>query len=140
MNTEVMEEMRELRACLESMETDRRRDLEAGDVSEPEPKEQRKEAAPMQETPELRYFRSILGANSRLNPELSTYDGSLIAEHLIDSISELDKYFEYDEFEEDKRVRLAVTRLKGHASLWWDSVQAERRRKNKSLIKSWDRW
>ena len=34
---------------------------------------------------------------------------------------------------------MAVTRLKGHASLWWDSVQAERRRKNKSLIKSWDR-
>ena len=34
---------------------------------------------------------------------------------------------------------MAVTRLKGHASLWWDSVQAKRRRKNKSLIKSWDR-
>ena len=55
------------------------------------------------------------------------------------SISWTDKYFEYDEIEEDKRVRLTVTRLKGHASLWWDSVKAERRRKNKSLIKSWDR-
>ena len=65
-----------------------------------------------------------------------TYDGSLIAKHLIDWISEMDKYFEYDEIEEDKRVRLAVTRLKGHASFWWDSVQAEIRRKNKSLIKS----
>ena len=56
-NTEVMEEMRELRACLEDMETDRRRDLEAGDVSEPEDEEQREEATPMQETPELRHFR-----------------------------------------------------------------------------------
>ena len=92
----------------------------------------------MQETPELRYFRSILGATSRPKPELSTYDGSLIVEHLIDRIIELDKYFKYDEIEEDKRVRLVATRLKGHASLWWDSVQAERR-KNKSLIKSWDR-
>ena len=70
---------------------------------------------------------------------MSTYDGSLIVENLIDWISELDNYFEYDEVEEDKRVRLDVTRLKGHASLWWDSVQAERRRKNKQLIKSWDR-
>ena len=77
----------------------------------------------MQETPELRYFRSILGATSRLKPDLSTYDGSLIAEHLIDWISELDKYFEYDEVKEDKRVILVVMRLKGHASLWWDSVQ-----------------
>ena len=93
----------------------------------------------MQETPKLRYFRSILGATSRSRLEFPTYDGSLVAEHLIDWISELDKYFEYDEVEEDKRVRLAVTRLKGHASLWRDSVQAERQRKNKLLIKSWDR-
>ena len=72
-------------------------------------------------------------------PKFPTDAGSLIAEHLIDWISELDKYFEYDEVEEDKRVRLVVTRLKGHASLWWDSVQIERRRNNKPLIKSWDR-
>ena len=68
-----------------------------------------------------------------------TYDGSLIVEHIVDWVNEMDKYFEYDEVEEDKRVRLVVTRLKGHASLWWDSVQVERWRKNKSLIKSWDR-
>ena len=68
--------------------------------------------------------------------ELSTYEGSLIVEHLIDWISELDKYFEYEEIEEDNKVRLAVTKMKGHASLWWDSVQAERRRKSKPLIKS----
>ena len=42
---------------------------------------------------------------------------------------------EYDEIEEDKKVRLDMTRLKGHASLWWDSVQAERRRKNNPFIK-----
>ena len=81
----------------------------------------------------------ILGATSRLKPELPTYNGSLIAEHLIDWISELDKYFEYDETEEDKRVRLVEMSFKGHASLWWDSVQIERRRRNMPLIKRWDR-
>ena len=89
----------------------------------------------MQETPELRYFRSILGAISTMRPKFPTYARSLIVEHLIDWISELDKYFEFDEVEEDKRVRLVVTRLKGHASLRWDSVQAERRRKNKPFTK-----
>ena len=138
-NAEIMQEMRELRAHLGAMEIDKWRDLEAGDVSEPEDEEQREEATPMQETPDLRYFRSILGASSRPKPEFPTYDGSLIVEHLNDWISEMDKYIEYDEIEEDKRVRLALTRLKGHASLWWDIVQVERRRKNKSLIKSWDR-
>ena len=125
-NAEVLEEMRELRAHLEAMEMDRWRDLEAGDISEPEDEGQREEDAPMQETPELRYFRSIMGATSRPRSELSTYDGSLIAEHLIGWINELDKYFEYDEAEEDKRFRLAVMRLKGNASLWQDSVQEER--------------
>jgi hypothetical protein len=32
-----------------------------------------------------------------------------------------------------------VTRLRGHASLWWDELQADRRRKGKSKIKSLDR-
>ena len=50
-NAEVLEEIRELRACLEAMETDRWRDPEVGDVSEPEDEEQREEVAPMQETP-----------------------------------------------------------------------------------------
>ena len=62
-NEKVLDEIRELRERLEAMEKDRRRDLEEGDVSEPEDEEQREEAVPMQETPELRYFRSFLGAN-----------------------------------------------------------------------------
>ena len=49
-NVEFLEEMRELRARLESMETYRRRDPKSGYVSEPEDEEQREEAAPMQET------------------------------------------------------------------------------------------
>ena len=40
-NAELMEEMRELRPRLKSMETNRQRDPEAGDVSEPEDEEKR---------------------------------------------------------------------------------------------------
>jgi hypothetical protein len=29
--------------------------------------------------------------------------------------------------------------LKGHAALWWDEIQADRRSKGKQKIKSWDR-
>jgi len=138
-NEELVEEMRRMRAQLEAVETGRQRDPEVGNVSEPEEEGQAEAEVPVQETAELRFLRSILGTSSRPRPELPVYDGSLIAEHLIDWISDLDKYFEYDEVEENKRVRFAVTRLKGHASLWWDSVQAERRKENKPLINSWDR-
>ena len=40
-NVEVLEEMRELRAFLEAMEKNRRRDPEARDISEPEDEEKR---------------------------------------------------------------------------------------------------
>ena len=90
-NAKVLEEMRELREHMEAMEKDRQRDPEVGDVSEPEDEEKREEVAPMQKTPELIYFRPILGVTSRTRPELPTYYGSLVAKHLIDWISELDK-------------------------------------------------
>jgi hypothetical protein len=32
-----------------------------------------------------------------------------------------------------------MKRLKGHATLLWDELQADRRRKGKAKIKSWDR-
>ena len=40
---------------------------------------------------------------------------------------------------EDKRVKFAVTRLKGHVALWWNGVQVERRRDGKQPIKNWSR-
>jgi hypothetical protein len=45
----------------------------------------------------------------------------------------------YEDVEEDKKVIHAVTRLKGHGTLWWDELQADRRCKGKHKIKSWDR-
>jgi hypothetical protein len=36
-------------------------------------------------------------------------------------------------------VRHVVTRLKGHATLWWDELQVERRSKGKQKINNWDR-
>ena len=118
-NAEVIEKIRELRAHIVAMKLGRQRDLVAGDVSEPKGYDQDEEATPMVETPKMQYFRSILGATSRPKPKLPTYKGSLTTEHLIDWINELDKYFKYDELEEDEKVKLAMTRLKGHASLWW---------------------
>lgn len=51
----------------------------------------------------------------------------------------MDKYFECEEINEDKKVRFVATKLKGRAALWWDSMQVERRRSNKPPIKTWNR-
>jgi hypothetical protein len=36
-------------------------------------------------------------------------------------------------------VKHAMKILKGHAALWWDEMQVERRRNGKQKIKNWER-
>eukprot|EP00253_Pinus_taeda_P004479 PITA_04479 len=131
------EQIRVLTARLEAVEAGRRRDPELGDESEEETVAAAE--ASDDEAPELRLLRSILLASSKPKTEISNYDGSLSADILLDWISELDKYFENEEIKEDKKVKFAATKLKGHALLWWDNVQADRKRLNKTPIRSWER-
>jgi hypothetical protein len=51
----------------------------------------------------------------------------------------MDKYFDYEDVEEDKIVKHEVTRLQGHAAIWWDDLQAKHRSNGKHEIKNWDR-
>jgi hypothetical protein len=53
----------------------------------------------------------ILGARAKI--EVPMYEGNLDTEEMLDWIRSMDKYFEYEYFDEDKRVRHVVTRLKG---------------------------
>eukprot|EP00253_Pinus_taeda_P009391 PITA_09391 len=131
------EELIVLTARLEAVEVGRRRDPEMGDVSE----EEVEVAAdvPEGESAEVKLLKSVLLSNSRPKPELPTYDGSLSIDDVLDWISEMDKYFECEEVSEDRRVKFAATKLKGHVALWWDSVHSERKRLNKTPIKTWTR-
>jgi hypothetical protein len=78
-----------------------------------------------------------MGAREKMDIQVS--EGNLDAEELLDWIIALDTYFDYDEVKEDKKVKHPVTRLKGHAALWWDELQDDRHCKGKQKIKSWDR-
>jgi hypothetical protein len=71
--------------------------------------------------------------------DIPMYEGNLDVEEMLDWFRALDKYFDYEDVEEDKKVKHAVTRLKGHAALWWDELQADRRCKGKKRIKIWGR-
>jgi hypothetical protein len=67
------------------------------------------------------------------------YEVNLDVEELLDWVRAMDKYFDYEDVDEEKRVRHVVTKLKGHATLWWDELQAKRRSKGKQKINNWDR-
>jgi hypothetical protein len=50
------------------------------------------------------------------------YEVNLDVEELLDWIRSMDKYFNYEYVDEENEVRHVVTRLKGHAALWWDEL------------------
>ena len=116
----LQEDIRTLSECSVAVEVGRRRDPEGGDDSEEENITTTEGLD--EEGPDIKMLRSVLMASSKTKPELYNYDGSLSIEALLDWISELDKYFEYEDISEDRKIRFVVTKLKGHAVLWWDSV------------------
>eukprot|EP00253_Pinus_taeda_P033805 PITA_33805 len=130
------EEIRVLRERLAVIEAGGRRNpADNSDEETVEPEEDEYEGV----TPELRLLKSVLLSSHKTRHELPTYDGSLSVDVLLDWLSEVNKFFEFEETSEDKQVKFAATKLKGHASLWWDNVQAERRRLNRQPNKKWAR-
>jgi hypothetical protein len=76
-------------------------------------------------------LRVIVKMGAREKIEVSMYEGNLDVEELIDWVSDLDKYFDYEEIDDEKKVKHVVIRLKGHVTLWWDELKADKRYKGK---------
>jgi hypothetical protein len=137
-NRIVEREMRDLRAILEVMEVTQRTTLDFGDISDAKSEEIEVEEAVGENVSEECLLRAVvkLGAREKIN--IPMYEENLDDEELLDWIISMEKYFNYEDVDEEKKVRHVVTRLKGHATLWWDELQADRRRKGKHKIKNWD--
>ncbi|XP_057822251.1 uncharacterized protein LOC131034698 [Cryptomeria japonica] len=51
----------------------------------------------------------------------------------------MDTYFKNEDVPDDQMVKVAKTKLKGCALVWWNYEQDERRKRGNSNITSWDR-
>lgn len=132
-----MEVMQQITTRLEAMETRNQGNVDDGDISEPEI-ESLEEEEHVAITPEMRFLKLVLGSSSKPRPKIPIYQGCLSLEELIDCINDMEKLFDYEEMEEEKKVNFVVTKLKGHATLWWDGVEVERRKLGKQPIKNWN--
>jgi hypothetical protein len=78
------------------------------------------------------------GARAKIN--IPMYEGNLDVEELSDWIRSMEKYFDYEDVKEDKKVKHAVTRVKGHATLWWDELQADKDAKVRKILRVGIEW
>ena len=88
---------------------------------------------------EDRVLRALEGKSDGIKIQVSDYAGSLKAEDLIDWLNEISKFFDWKPMTEEKKMKFACTKLKGHAMIWWDHLQKERVKKNKDKIKKWSK-
>ena len=75
--------------------------------------------------------------NSKPSIEVVPYDENLDTNAMLDWISDMENFFEYENTPDNRKVKIAVTRLKGHASLWWEHLQTDRQRRGKENIRTW---
>jgi len=107
--------MRNLRARMEDMEIRERRRADAGDINESKDEgdaRHEEEEIPVEDATNERLIKAIAWMISKTKMDIPVYEGSLDAEELLDWIRALDTYFDYEDIEDDKKVRHAVTRLK----------------------------
>ena len=69
--------------------------------------------------------------------EVSNCLGTLNPKDLIDWIGELEDYFELEDIVDPLKVRLAQTKLKGHAALWQKELQRDREEEGEMKITRW---
>ena len=59
----------------------------------------------------------------------------------MDWVQELEKYFDMEGIEETdpRRTKIEASKMKSHASLWWENLQNLRKRQGKDKIKLWSK-
>ena len=52
----------------------------------------------------------------------------------------LDKYFDWYQLPESRRIQFAQMKLTGQARIYWRNLQATTERRHDSMITSWGKW
>ena len=117
--TEMERNMRILEERLESMERNIHSENSDDIDEEAESKSSEEEEEDLEE---VKILKILMKTNGKPRKEVPMYSCNLNVEELMDWINALSKYFDFEEIEDKKKVRYAVTRLKGLAAIWWDEL------------------
>lgn len=63
---------------------------------------------------------------------------SLNPDEFLDWLNEVEPVFEFKEFFDVKKCKVAVPRSSDYASVWWENVRKQRDRERKDKVRSWE--
>jgi hypothetical protein len=124
-NLEVERDLHDIHARIVDVKIKQRHRVDIGDVSESKREDEvvhREEEVTEEDATNEHLLRVVARMGARDKMDILVYEGNLDAKELLEYIRALDTYFDYEDVEEDKKVKHIVTRLKGHAALWWDEL------------------
>ena len=75
----------------------------------------------------------------KLKVDIPNFSGDLNIERFLGWLTKVDKFFDYTELPDDRKVKFVAYKLKGGASVWWDGLREMRMREGRGPVQTWCR-
>ena len=127
----ILDQLRKIEDRLDVVEIAQRRGAHLEDVSDDEVVAPNPNLKLEEDQDKERLLRVLSREHLKPIVEVVPYDGKLDTNAMLEWIFEMEKLFEYGNTSNNSKVKITVTRLKGHASLWWEHLQIDRKKEKK---------
>ncbi|KAF2302998.1 hypothetical protein GH714_012476 [Hevea brasiliensis] len=77
------------------------------------------------------------GQRDNIKMKIPTFRDTSSPEEYLEWVQRVDKIFEYREYNEVKKCKLAAIKFIDYANLWWENVKAQRRRDGLDDVQTW---
>ncbi|XP_059070623.1 uncharacterized protein LOC131860256 [Cryptomeria japonica] len=136
-----------MQSRIDNLERNRRREeqdnLEGNDeeeVNEIADQEQRtNDIEDPEEKRFVRLLKEVQGSGGKSHIDFPIYQGKMDSEEVLGWLDALDNYFEFEEMEEERKVKFAKTKLRGTALTWWTSFWNDRMARGLAKVSTWSR-
>ena len=82
-------------------------------------------------------YDQVDGIDFHLKVDLPYFNSTFNIEEFFNWLVEVERFFDYKDVLEERRVKTFACRLKQEASAWWERVQSRRSRKGRQLVRTW---
>lgn len=67
-----------------------------------------------------------------LRLDLPDFDGAIKPEKFLEWLQRMERVFDYKDYDDNKRFKVAILKLTGYASLWYENLKNKRRKDGKT--------